>query len=49
MLETFIGVALALGLRDLIQEVANRIHMRRHRRNIEMLLDLDEDFRADDD
>jgi len=49
MLETFIGVALAIGLRDLVHEAISRYQDYKTRKNWKTLIDLAEDFEADDE
>jgi hypothetical protein len=49
MLETFIGVALAIGLRDLVHEGIARYQQYKTKKNWQALIDLAEDFEADDE
>ena len=49
MLETFIGVALAIGLRDLIHEAINKYQQYRFKKNLKAFADQLEDFEADDE
>lgn len=49
MLETFIGVALAIGLRDLVFEAINKYKQYKFHKDYEMLRSLAEDFEADDE
>ena len=49
MLETFIGVALAIGLRDVVHEAINKYKEYRFHKDWKTLQDLAEDFEADDE
>lgn len=49
MLETFIGVALAIGLRDLIHEAISKYQNYRFHRDLKVFADAWEDDEADDE
>lgn len=49
MLETFIGVTLALGLRDIVQKTIDKYQEYKFDKDWQSMKDLAEDFEADDE